>query len=57
MKKYSNYKPSKLNWIGKIPQDWQINKIKIFCLKITRWIGLILIQLNKMVSLYYGNRY
>ena len=28
MKKYSNYKDSEIEWIGEIPEDWEVKKIK-----------------------------
>ena len=30
-KKYDKYKDSGIEWIGKIPQDWKISKIKNYC--------------------------
>lgn len=31
MKKYDNYKDSGIEWIGKIPKHWEINKLKFNC--------------------------
>ena len=33
MKKYEKYKPSGLPWIGKIPEHWDVNKLKYFIVK------------------------
>ena len=31
LKKYDKYKDSGIKWIGKIPQDWYVKKIKYCC--------------------------
>ena len=31
VKKYNTYKDSGIEWIGKIPQDWNLTKIKYCC--------------------------
>ena len=31
MKKYDNYKDSGIEWIGEIPEHWNISKLKFNC--------------------------
>ena len=39
VKHYPKYKPSGVDWIGEIPEHWEIKKIK-YCFKYTTgWLG------------------
>lgn len=31
MRKYPAYKDSGIEWIGKVPKDWKVNRLKTFC--------------------------
>lgn len=31
MKRYPAYKDSGIEWIGQVPQDWKVNRLKTFC--------------------------
>jgi restriction endonuclease S subunit len=32
-KKYDNYKPSGVEWLGDVPEHWEVKKLK-YCIKI-----------------------
>ena len=42
MKRYDKYKPSGIEWIGEIPQHWELKKIEIcYLFKSKSWLAWI----------------